>query len=259
MFVDSHCHLDKIKRVQQGGLTEVLADAESAQVEHMLCVGVTLDDFYPMAELVKDLPNVSMSCGLHPLYVAQNRTDYDELARICSRDDIVAVGETGLDYYYDKEHHGRQQESFARHIELANDVAKPLIIHTRDAREDTIAMLKEGHAEQCRGVLHCFTENQWMADRALELGFYISISGIVTFASANELRDVVRNVPLEHLLIETDAPWLAPVPHRGKENEPAYVTEVARCVAELKGISVEEVAATTRKNFYTLFDHAQSV
>lgn len=259
MFVDSHCHLDKIKQVQQGGLDQVLANAKTAGVEHMLCVGVTLDDFYAMAELVEGLPNVSMSCGFHPLYVANNRTDYAELSRICKRDDIVAVGETGLDYYYDKEHHARQQESFARHIELANELHKPLIIHTRDAREDTIAMLKEGRAEQCRGVLHCFTENQWMADRALELDFYISISGIVTFASANELRDVVRNVPLERLLIETDAPWLAPVPHRGKENEPAFVTEVARCVAELKGVSIEEVAAVTQANFFSLFERAQSV
>lgn len=257
MFVDSHCHLDRMKQVQQGGLNTVLANAEAQGVEHMLCVGVTLDEFYPMAELVEDLPNVSMSCGLHPLYVAQNRVDYDELARICGREDIVAVGETGLDYHYDKEHHRKQQESFARHIELANNLAKPLIIHTREAREDTIAMLKEGRAQQCRGVMHCFTENQWMAERALDLDFYISISGIVTFASAGELREVVRNVPLERLLIETDSPWLAPVPHRGKENQPAYVSEVARCVAELKGVSVEEVAATTRSNFYTLFDRAQ--
>lgn len=253
MYVDSHCHLDKIKRVKADGLHAVLQDATAAGVEHMLCVGVTLDDFYPMADLVSGAPNVSMSCGFHPLYVAKNRCDYNELDQICQRDDVVAVGETGLDYYYDKESHARQQESFAHHIELANQVNKPLIIHTRDAREDTIAMLREGRAERCGGVLHCFTENQWMAEQALELDFYISISGIVTFASADELRLVVKQLPLERLLIETDAPWLAPVPHRGKENEPAFVTEVAKCVASLKEVSVEEVAAQTKDNFYRLF------
>lgn len=257
MFVDSHCHLDKIKQVETDGLDAVLAQAEQSQVEHMLCVGVTLDDFYPMAKLVEQRANISMSCGLHPLYVAKNRIDYDELKQICSRDDIVAVGETGLDYFYDKEHHQRQQDSFAYHIELANELEKPLIIHTRDAREDTINMLREGKAERCGGVLHCFTENQWMADQALDLGFYISISGIVTFRNAEALRDVVRRVPLDNLLIETDAPWLAPVPHRGKENQPAYVTEVAKCVASLKGVSVERVAEVTRRNFYQLFARAQ--
>ena len=258
MFVDSHCHLDRMKQVQEHGLDAVLAQAEQAGVEHMLCVGVTLDEFYPMAELVENRSNVSMSCGLHPLYVAQNRIDYDELRRICSRDDVVAVGETGLDFFYDQEHHQRQRESFAYHIEMANELGKPLIIHTRDAREATIEMLRAGNAERCGGVIHCFTENQWMAEQALELGFYISISGIVTFRNAESLREVVRYVPLEHLLIETDSPWLAPVPHRGKENQPAYVSEVAKCVASLKGVSVERVAEVTRNNFYNLFAQAQN-
>ncbi|MCL5049262.1 MAG: YchF/TatD family DNA exonuclease [Firmicutes bacterium] len=253
MFVDSHCHLDKIKQVQQHGLDSVLRHAKAERVEHMLCVGVTLDDFYPMAKLVEDADNVSMSCGLHPLYVVENRIDFEELRQICSRPDVVAVGETGLDYFYDKDHHTRQQQSFEYHIELANSLQKPLIIHTRDAREDTIAMLKAGQAQQCGGVLHCFTENQWMAEQALDLGFYISISGIVTFNSADELREVVRQVPLERLLIETDSPWLAPVPHRGKENQPAYVKDVAAFVAKLKGVSIEEVAQVTRDNFYRLF------
>lgn len=258
MFIDSHCHLDKIKRVQTDGLEAVLRAAENAGVEHMLCVGVTLDDFYPMQELVKPFPQVSMSCGFHPLYVAKNRCDYEELEKICAQENIVAVGETGLDYFYDKDHHARQKESFARHIELANKVNKPLIIHTRDAREDTIAMLREGRAEKCRGVLHCFTENQWTADQALDLGFYISISGIVTFNSASELRNVVKNIPLERLLIETDSPWLAPVPHRGKENEPALVPEVAKCIADIKNISVDQVAAVTKENFFQLFHDAKA-
>lgn len=253
MFVDSHCHLDKLKATEQHGIAQVLQDARNAKVEHMLCIGVALDDFAQMQEIVGTHTDVSYSCGVHPLYVAKHGFAEAELAQLCARDDVVAVGETGLDYYYDKDHIPAQQESFARHIEIANQVHKPLIIHTRDARQDTIAMLREGRAERCRGVMHCFTESMEMAEQALDLGFYISISGIVTFASAEELRDVVRNVPLERLLIETDAPWLAPVPHRGKENQPAYVSHVAECVAKLKDVSVEEVAAVTRENFYQLF------
>jgi TatD DNase family protein len=258
MFVDSHCHLDKIKRADKEGVAAVVKDARAAGVEHMLCVGVTLEDFGPMADKVAAFDDVSMSCGLHPLYIAKNSCDFDQLAQICARPDVVAVGETGLDYFYDKEHHERQRTSFAAHIALANEVNKPLIIHTRDARKDTIDMLRDGQAERCGGVLHCFTETQAMAEQALELNFYISISGIVTFANAKELRQVVQHLPLDRLLIETDAPWLAPVPHRGKENEPAYVTEVAACIAKLKNVTVEEVAAVTRDNFYRLFRQVSS-
>lgn len=253
MYVDSHCHLDKLKTTAEHGIEHVLAHARAAKVEHMLCIGVALDDFAQMQRIVGKHPDVSYSCGVHPLYVAKHGFAEAELASLCAQPDVVAVGETGLDYYYDKEHIAAQQESFARHIEIANNVQKPLIIHTRDAREDTIAMLREGRAERCKGVMHCFTESLEMAEQALDLGFYISISGIVTFASADELREVVRNVPLERLLIETDSPWLAPVPHRGKENQPAYVEHVAACVAKLKNVTVEEVAAVTRNNFYQLF------
>ncbi|RUO22348.1 metal-dependent hydrolase [Aliidiomarina iranensis] len=254
MFVDSHCHLDKLKTTETEGIDKVLAAARAASIEHMLCIGVALDDFAKMQEIVGQHNDVSFSCGVHPLYVAKHGFNERDLANLCAREDVVAVGETGLDYYYDKEHITTQQESFARHIEIANQVKKPLIIHTRDAREDTIDMLREGRAEKCRGVMHCFTESMDMAEKALELGFYISISGIVTFASAEELRQVVRQVPLERLLIETDSPWLAPVPHRGKENQPAFVTHVAECVADLKGVAVEEVAEVTRNNFYNLFN-----
>ncbi|RUO38388.1 metal-dependent hydrolase [Aliidiomarina shirensis] len=254
MFVDSHCHLDKLKSTEEHGIAKVLADARAAQIEHMLCIGVALDDFAQMQKIVGKHGDVSFSCGVHPLYVAKHGFSESELASLCARSDVVAVGETGLDYFYDKEHIATQRESFARHIEIANEVNKPLIIHTRDARADTIDMLREGHAEKCRGVMHCFTESLDMAEKALDLGFYISISGIVTFASAEELRDVVKHVPLERLLIETDSPWLAPVPHRGKENQPAFVTHVAECVAKLKGVSIEEVAEVTRDNFYSLFN-----
>lgn len=252
-FVDSHCHLDRMKSVATDGMDAVIERATKAQVEHMLCVNVTLSEYPKMRELVGDRDNVSFSCGVHPLYMKQEDYCPTQLRSLVGDDKVVAVGETGLDYYYDKEFHKAQQESFASHIDIACEVNKPLIIHTRDAREDTIAMLREGRAERCRGVLHCFTETLEMAEQALAMDFYISISGIVTFASANELREVVKRLPLERILIETDSPWLAPVPHRGKENEPAYVSEVARCVAALQKRSVEEVAAQTKQNFYDLF------
>lgn len=253
MYVDSHCHLDKITRSQQDGVARVMSDARAAGVEHVLCVGVTLADYPHMRRAVADVPDVSFSCGLHPLYLAEQPLDQQLLHQICQDNEVVAVGETGLDYYYDQASQDKQQRSFAEHIDVAVDLHKPLIIHTRDAREDTISALRHGGAERCRGVLHCFTETREMAEQALDLGFYISISGIVTFRSAQALREVVQALPLERLLIETDSPWLAPVPHRGKENEPAFVPEVARCIADLKGVSVAEVAAVTRQNFYDLF------
>ncbi|HLV48453.1 MAG TPA: YchF/TatD family DNA exonuclease [Aliidiomarina sp.] len=256
-FVDSHCHLDRIKAVATEGIDAVLGRANSAGVEHMLCVNVTLAEYPKMRALVGNRDNVSFSCGVHPLYMKDESYSAETLRELVQDEKVVAVGETGLDYYYDKEFHKAQQESFAGHIEIACEVNKPLIIHTRDARADTIAMLREGRAERCRGVLHCFTESLEMAEQALDLGFYISISGIVTFASANELREVVEYLPLDRILIETDSPWLAPVPHRGKENEPAYVTEVARCIAALKKCTVSEVAEKTRQNFYELFSLAK--
>ncbi|TRW49793.1 TatD family deoxyribonuclease [Aliidiomarina halalkaliphila] len=253
MFVDSHCHLDKLKLTKSHGIDHVLNEARAAQVEHMLCIGVTLDDFHEMQSIVGSHSEVSFSCGVHPLYVAKHGFNEQGLRDLCKREDVVAVGETGLDYYYDKEHHRIQQDSFACHVDIATTLKKPLIIHTRDARSDTIDILRNGHAERCGGVMHCFTESLEMAEQAMDLGFYISISGIATFANAKELREVVRHIPLERLLIETDSPWLAPVPYRGKENQPGYVQHVAQCVAELKDVGVDEVAATTRHNFYHLF------
>ena len=173
---------------------------------------------------------------------------------MASSDNIVAIGETGLDYFYSADTKDVQLTSFVDHIKVANVLNKPLIIHTRDARQDTISLLKEHKADHTTGVLHCFTEDWDMAQAAIELGFYISISGIVTFKSAQALQDVVRKIPLENLLIETDSPWLAPVPYRGKQNQPGYVREVGEFIAQLKGISVEELASVTTENFYRLFN-----
>ena len=254
MFVDSHCHLDRLKQSPES-LVETLNFARTRGVEHFLCVCVSVNDYDSMLETVKDFNDVSVSCGVHPLH-QDEACSYDELLEKASRHEVVAMGETGLDYFYSPESKDVQLQSFIDHIKVANETKKPLIIHTRDAREDTINLLKAHKAPHTNGVLHCFTESLEMAEAAMELDFYISISGIVTFNSAQELREVVKAIPLERLLIETDSPWLAPVPHRGKQNQPGYVVEVAEFIAELKGITVAELARITTENFYTLFSLA---
>jgi TatD DNase family protein len=259
VFIDSHCHLDKLDLdLFDGQFANVIAHAKAAQVERMLCIGVTLEEFPAMQALVADYPEVVISCGAHPLYIAQHELAREQLLSYAKQTNVVAIGETGLDYYYAADNKAQQQESFRYHVEVACQVAKPLIIHTRDAQHDTLAILRDGGAQRCGGVLHCFTESLEMAEQAIEqLGFYISFSGIASFANAKALREVVKALPLERLLIETDSPWLAPVPHRGKPNQPAYVADVARCIAEVKGLSVEQVAAQTKANFYQLFSHAR--
>lgn len=260
MFVDSHCHLDKINPEKAGAdLKQIIETARANKVEHMLCVCVTLEDFPKMQAAVAGFNDVSISCGVHPLYVKDSKTPIAELGvklrDLVSTENVVAVGETGLDYFYDPDSKILQQENFEQHIEIAHSVNKPLIIHTRDARDDTLSLLKNGHAERPGGVLHCFTESLEMAKKAIDhLDFYISISGIASFRNAQDLRDTIKALPLDKLLIETDSPWLAPVPHRGKENQPAYVVDVAKCVADVKGISLEMVANTTTANYYKLFN-----
>ncbi|TLX52532.1 metal-dependent hydrolase [Pseudoalteromonas ruthenica] len=254
MIVDSHCHLDKLDFDKlDTDLDGVLQQARERDVEHFLCVNVTLDKFPQMLETITPYSDVSASCGVHPLD-QKDALNIDQLRQLAASDKVVAVGETGLDYYYSAETKPVQLESFVGHIDVANELDKPLIIHTRDAREDTINLMREHHAERCGGVLHCFTEDYDMAKKAMDLGFYISISGIVTFRNAEQLRDVVKQIPLDRLLIETDSPYLAPVPHRGKTNQPAYVQDVAYFIAELKGISYEELATATTDNFYRLFN-----
>jgi TatD DNase family protein len=253
VFVDSHCHLDRLELDKLGlTLAQVIAQAQQKQVQHMLCVCVSLTEFEQMAQIVADYPMVSISCGEHPLH-QHDKVDAELLLQQCTQPRVVAVGETGLDYFYSPDSKLSQQEAFVSHIQVANQLNKPLIIHTRDARADTLTLMRSHQADTAGGVLHCFTENWDMAKAALDLGFYISISGIMTFRNATELRDVVRKLPLDRLLIETDSPYLAPVPFRGKTNQPAYVTAVAEAVAEVKGISITELANITTENFYQLF------
>ncbi|AXR06305.1 TatD family hydrolase [Salinimonas sediminis] len=251
MFVDSHCHLDRLK-MDDTQLAQTLDFARNRGVEHFLCVSVSVKDFDAMYEKVRHYDDVSVSCGVHPLH-QEDACSYEALLQKAAKPEVVAIGETGLDYFYSAETKDVQLQSFIDHIKVANALNKPLIIHTRGAREDTLALLREHKAPATNGVLHCFTESLEMAQAAIEMDFYISISGIVTFNSAQELREVVKAVPLDRLLIETDSPWLAPVPHRGKQNQPGYVVEVAEFIAQLKNITVAELAQATTANFYRLF------
>lgn len=242
--------------MDKAGLEETLKFARQRGVEHFLCVSVSVKDYDDMYEAVKDFPDVSVSCGVHPLH-QEDACEYDTLLAKASNPEVVAIGETGLDYFYSADTKEVQLASFVDHIKVANALKKPLIIHTRDAREDTLSLLKEHKNPETKGVLHCFTESLDMALAAIDMGFYVSISGIVTFNSADELREVVKALPMERLLIETDSPWLAPVPHRGKQNQPGFVVEVAEFIASVKGVTVEELARQTTENFYTLFSHVR--
>jgi len=253
MLIDSHCHLDKLDlSLYNDSLDNVLNNARANGVSEMLCVSVDLESYPSMLALIKPYDHIYASCGQHPLY-QENLTDPELLAQLCRDDKVVAVGETGLDAFYAPETIAVQTKSFIDHVDVAVAVNKPLIIHTRDARQQTIDILRNGQAEKVGGVLHCFTETLEMAKQAIDMGFYISISGIATFKNASELRDVVKALPLDRLLVETDSPYLAPVPHRGKENQPAYVRDVAQFIADLKGVSFDELAKATTKNFYDLF------
>ena len=258
MLVDSHCHLDRLdysgKHVD---IADAIAKATARGVSHLLCVSVTLEQFPGMVEKIAPFANVFASCGVHPLD-QESAWSVEQLRELAKHPKVVAIGETGLDYFYHPEHKAVQQEAFRAHIRVARELGLPLIIHTRDAQEDTLAILREENASEVGGVLHCFTEDWAMAEAAMELGFYISISGIVTFRNADRLREVTRRLPADRLLIETDSPYLAPVPHRGVENEPAYVRDVAEYVAWLRNTTVEEIGQVTGENFFRLFNRARA-
>ncbi|MDP8100032.1 TatD family hydrolase [Pasteurella atlantica] len=253
-IIDSHCHLNSLDyETRHKDVDEVLENARKCGVQHVISVCTTLSDFEEMKALTSHRDDVSLSCGMHPLNIDDEPFEIQRLIQLASDPKVVAIGETGLDYHYTPETHHLQLSIFEQHIDVANQLLKPLIIHTRSAREDTMSLLESRYAEKCGGVLHCFTEDYAMAKRALDIGFYISISGIITFKNAEELRDVVRKLPLDRLLIETDSPYLAPVPYRGKPNQPAYVREVCEYIATLKGISVAELAGITTENVQKLF------
>ena len=255
MFIDSHCHLDFPEYRER--LPEVLANMAAAQVSHALCISVDLPDFPMVRQLAEAHPHLYASVGVHPDYENTPEPTVDFLVEAARHPKIIAIGETGLDYYRmaDRVYADMewQRTRFRTHIRAAIESGCPLIIHTRSASEDTIRILKEEGAERIGGVMHCFTESLEVAKQAIDLGFYISFSGIVTFKSAKDLQETCRQVPLERMLIETDSPYLAPMPHRGKTNEPAWVSHVAGYIADLKGVSVEVIAEHTTNNFFQCF------
>jgi TatD DNase family protein len=254
-LVDSHCHINFPDLA--GDVEGVLARAARQQVDYMLCVSVNLEDFPQVRALAEQHSQVYASVGVHPNETGGREPAADELVALARDRLIVAIGETGLDYFRSAGDLQWQRDRFARHIAAARRAGKPLIIHTREARADTLAVMRAEGAGEAGGVMHCFTESWDMACAALDMGFYISFSGIVTFRNAQELREVARRVPADRLLVETDAPYLAPVPHRGKTNEPAHVRHVAECVAGLRGVAVEELAQQTTENFFELFRDAR--
>lgn len=255
-LVDSHCHIDFPELNSR--LPEITERMRSQSVSHALCVSVNLEDFPRVLTVATQYDNVFASVGVHPDYEGGEEPTAARLIALADNPRIVAIGETGLDYYRHPEAAPTQQARFREHIRAARATGKPLIIHTRDAGDDTLKILREENAADIGGVMHCFTETLSFAEQALALNFYISFSGIVTFKNAADLREVAARVPLDRLLVETDSPYLAPVPHRGKVNEPSYVRFVAAEVARVRNMGAEELAAVTTRNFFTLFSHAQN-
>jgi TatD DNase family protein len=255
MLVDSHCHLNFPELLtNMDAVKQSMADNG---VTHALCVSVTLDAFPEVLGVAEQHQHIYASVGIHPDYEGEQETSVEELVRLANHPKVIAIGETGLDYFRLSGDLEWQRERFRTHIRAAIQAEKPLIIHTRSAAEDTIRIMREEHVERTGGVMHCFTESLEIAEQAIELGFYISFSGIVTFKNATALKEVARHVPLDKMLVETDSPFLAPVPFRGKTNQPAYVKYVAEEIASLRGIPVEEVATATTTNFFNLFKHAK--
>jgi TatD DNase family protein len=255
-FVDSHCHLNFPELATDLG--GVLARMASASVTHALCVSVDLETFDEVADLVRSRDNLFGSIGVHPNHATGITGHPDALLERAEHPKIVAVGETGLDYYRSTGDLEWQRDRFRMHIQVARQLGKPLIVHTREAASDTLRILEEEQAAEAGGVMHCFSETWEVAQRALELGFYISFSGILTFKNADRLRDVASRVPLERILIETDSPYLAPIPYRGKTNEPGYVRHIAEELARIRQLPLETVAEATSANFFRLFREANA-
>ena len=251
MFIDSHCHINFPEL--RDNIKSILENMEANKITNALCVSVTLDDFPGVLELADKYDNIFASVGVHPDYEDINEPSVDQLVSLSKNSNVVAIGETGLDYFRLKGDLEWQRERFRLHIRSAIKSDLPLIIHTRSAQQDTINIMKDEGADIAGGVMHCFTETYDMAKKAIDQNFYISFSGIITFKNAQDLRDTVKKVPMDRILIETDSPYLAPVPNRGKINEPSNVLFVAEKIAEIKNLSIEEVAATTTENFKKLF------
>lgn len=264
MLIDSHCHLDRLDlRPYQGDLALALDAARQCGVGGFLCIGIGRNNTSQVIEISEKYDDIYATVGLHPLEFSASEFNEREtlseaeirswLRKAAQHPRVVAIGETGLDYYYSREDKEAQQSSFRAHLELAKELGKPVIVHTRDAGEDTLRLIRDYGCPDRVGVLHCFTETWEVAEVALDLGYYISFSGIITFKNADKLRKIAAKVPENRLLVETDAPYLAPMPYRGKKNEPQYVKEVAQCLADVRGMSFDRLCKATSENFSRLF------
>ena len=253
-LVDSHCHLDRLSQ-SDDALNQIITRAKTAGVHHFLNVCITIQEFPVVLATAEKYPFVSASVGLHPNEQSET-VDAETLLSLARHDKVVAIGETGLDYFRSKGDLTWQKDRFRMHIRVAHQLHLPLIVHTRAAKEDTIQIMKEEGAEQVGGVMHCFTEDLAMAKQALDMNFYVSFSGIITFKNATAIQGVAKAIPLDRLLIEPDSPYLAPDPHRGKPNEPAYVHYTAAYLAQLHQTTLENMAEQTTRNFFTVFKRA---
>lgn len=255
-LVDSHCHLDMLDLTRdQGDLNQVIKRAQANDVRYFLNVSVALNEFPTLLKTSERYPFVSTSVGLHPNEAGE--VTMDTLLDLGRHSKVIAIGETGLDYFRSQGEVEWQRQRFRLHIDAAKQLNKPLIVHTRQAKADTLLIMQESSASEVGGVMHCFSEDWDMAKAAMDMNFYISFSGVVTFKNAQILQDVAKKMPLDRMLIETDAPYLAPVPHRGKPNEPAYVRYTAEYLASLRNISLDQLAEQTTENFFTLFKGAE--
>jgi len=254
MLIDSHCHLDRVDLKPYGGdFNRFVGETQASGIDHMLCVSITLEKWVGMMALLEGHGNISASVGVHPNEQHYQEPTEDDLIERAAHPKIVAIGETGLDYFRSEGDLAWQHERFRTHIRAAKAIRKPLVIHTREAKEDTLRILREEGAAEVGGVLHCFTEDWETARQALDLNFYISFSGIVTFRNAEQIQDAARKVPADRYLVETDSPYLAPIPHRGKPNYPHHVRHVAQFVADLREIPIATVAEQTSRNYWALF------
>lgn len=256
MFIDSHCHLDFPDLFSR--LPECLNNMERNRVIKALCVGVNMENAQAVLGLAEKFPHLFASVGVHPEYTECEEPSQHRLCELAAHPKVLAIGETGLDYHWHPDQPDWQKTRFRTHIRAAIEVKKPLVIHTRESAKETLSILKEEEAEKVGGIMHCFTEDWAVAECALDMGFYLSFSGIVSFKNARTVHEVARRCPLERLLIETDAPYLAPVPFRGKLNEPAYVIHVAQAIADLREVELMDIAQASTENFYRLFPSARN-
>ncbi|OGT30524.1 MAG: hypothetical protein A2W28_07800 [Gammaproteobacteria bacterium RBG_16_51_14] len=257
LLVDSHCHIQLLESATP--VTSILKEARKLGVGHMLCVSTDLESYPGILALAQEHTSIFASVGVHPNTKTEHEPSKEQLVKLALDWHVVGIGETGLDYFRSQGDREWQRERFRTHIRAAKEVGKPLIIHSREAKDDVIRILTEEGADTVGGVMHCFVDDWKTARQAMEMNFYISFSGIITFKNAGDLKSVAQKVPLDRILVETDSPYLAPVPYRGKQNQPAYVYYVARHMAELRGVEEDKFTSATTHNFFQLFNSALSI